>query len=39
MPDDELPDVFCPFASDGRCPGNPPCPSPRERACIGEDDE
>lgn len=33
-----LPDVFCPFSSDGHCPGNPPCPSPRERACIGDDE-
>lgn len=32
------PDVFCPFASDGHCPANPPCPTPRDRACIGDDD-
>jgi hypothetical protein len=37
--DAELPDVFCPFTSSGRCPGEPPCPTPRERACIGDDDE
>jgi hypothetical protein len=36
---DELPDVFCPFAEDGHCPANPPCPTPRDRACVnGEDD-
>lgn len=36
---DTLPDVFCPFASDGHCPTNPPCPTPRDRACTGDDDE
>lgn len=36
----ELPAVYCPFASDGRCPTDPPCPSLRERVCVnGEDDE
>jgi hypothetical protein len=38
-PDDGPPDVFCPFAGDGRCPSDPPCPSPRERACTGDDDD
>jgi hypothetical protein len=39
MTDDHFPDVFCPFAADGHCPANPPCPTPRERACLGDDDE
>lgn len=33
----EEPDVFCPFSSDGRCPSNPPCATPRTRACIGDE--
>jgi hypothetical protein len=37
--DEEVPDVFCPFAADGRCPANPPCRTPRERACIGDDND
>lgn len=32
--------VFCPFAGDGQCPSEPPCPTPRERVCVnGLDNE
>jgi hypothetical protein len=34
-----LPDVFCPFSGDGQCPGNPPCPTNRDRACTGNEDD
>jgi hypothetical protein len=38
--DDALPDVFCPFTSDGQCHANPTCPTPRDRVCVnGEDDD
>lgn len=41
-PDDYIPDVFCPFSTDGRCPANPKCTNPRERICVngflGEDE-
>jgi hypothetical protein len=38
-PDVPIGDVFCPFSGDGRCPGNPPCPTNRDRACTGDEDD
>ena len=39
-PGDRWPEVFCPFAGDGRCPSEPRCVSPRERVCVnGFEDE